>query len=141
MTLRRSTALTRMAEMDFSVVAEHDVDGKVPPYAYTVGRARRPGRAYELACTGVAGPLAQIIIRRAADQLVRDLLDPAEGLELDEVVNGDRVRLHQVQDAARLRRDGAAPAVPFWQILLPDAWGLFPGDPHCSFSDEVQPLL
>lgn len=125
---------------DFNVVAVHDMDGKEPFYAYTVGLARHPGRAYELACVGVAGPLAQVIIRRAAEQLGRDLLEPAEGLELDQVVNGDLVRLHRVRDTSRFSSNAAAPTGPFWQILLPDAFGRFPGDrlyPH----DDAQPLL
>jgi hypothetical protein len=128
----------RVPESNFTVVAVHDVDGKEPFFAYSVGLAWRPGRAYELACVGLAGPLAQVVIRRAADQLGRDLLDPAEGLELDRVVNGDKVRLRRVEDTSRFSRRGTAPAEPFWQILLPDAWGLFPGDIHYA---DSQPLL
>jgi hypothetical protein len=132
---------SRAPETDFTVVVVHDMDGREPFYAYSVGLALRPGRPYELACVGLAGPLAQVVIRRAAAQLVRDGLDPAEGLELDQVVNGDRVRLHLVQDSSRLSNNGTPPTGPFWQVLLPDAWGRFPGDLHCSISDRDQPLL
>lgn len=141
MTLLDAEGRTRVPESDFIVVAVHDVDGKEPPFAYSSGLARRPGRVYELACVGLAGPLAQVVIRRAADQLVRDLLDPGEGLELDQVVNGDRVRLRRVEDASRFSSNGTAPTDPFWQILLPDAWGRFPGDMHYSWPAEAQPLL
>lgn len=127
-------------EMDFTVVAVHDMDGKEPYHAYSVGLSHRPGRTYELACVGVAGLLAQVIIRRAAEQLRRDLADPAEHLELDQVVNGDLVRLHRVRDARRFSSNGAAPTCPYWQILLPDAFGRFPGDPRYQHDDE-QPLL
>lgn len=130
----------RAPETDFIVVAVHDMDSKEPFYAYSVGLAQRPGLAYELACVGVAGPLAQVIIRRAAEQLRRDLADPAEHLELDQVVNGDLVRLHRVRDARRFSSNGTAPTCPFWQILLPDAFGRFPGDPRYPH-DDAQPLL
>ncbi|MFF4276196.1 DUF4262 domain-containing protein [Streptomyces sp. NPDC001536] len=131
---------TRVPTSDFIVVAVHDVDGKETCFAYSVGLALRPGRAYELACTGLAGPLAQVVIRRAADQLVRDLLDPADGVELDQVVNGDKVRLRLAKDTSRFSDNGSAPTGPFWQILLPDAWSRFPGDLHYADSDS-QPLL
>ncbi|MFE1289698.1 DUF4262 domain-containing protein [Streptomyces sp. NPDC058751] len=130
----------RVPETDFIVVAVHDMDGDEPFYAYSVGLAQRPGRAYELACVGVVGPLAQVIIRRAAEQLQRDLSEPAEHLELDQVVNGDPVRLHRVRDASRFSNNGPAPTCPFWQILLPDAWGRFPGDLLYPHGDE-QSLL
>lgn len=131
---------TRAPESDFIVVAVHDMDRKEPFFAYSVGLAQSPGDAYELACVGLAGPLAQVVIRRAVDQLQRDRLAPAEHLELDQVVNGDLVRLHRVRDASRFSSNGTAPTDPFWQILLPDAWGRFPGDPLYPHDDE-QPLL
>ncbi|MET9528190.1 DUF4262 domain-containing protein [Streptomyces coeruleorubidus] len=116
-----------------------DPDGVKPPFAYTVGLAERPGRAYELVTVGLPGRLSHAVVTCAAKQLVRDCLDPADGLELDEVLRGYLVRLRRAVDTTRFR--GIAPTVPFWQILTPDKWGFFPGDPNYSESADAQPLL
>ncbi|MGW0757110.1 DUF4262 domain-containing protein [Streptomyces sp. NPDC002814] len=118
---------------DHNVIWVHDPDGDDPPFTYTLGLSARPGRAYEMAAFGLPMRLALSVMGCAAEQLVRDGSDPAEGLELDEVLAGGYlVRLRLVRDTTRF--EGVAPAVPFWQVVVPDKWGYFPGDPH--YRDE-----
>jgi hypothetical protein len=115
-------------------------DGR-PPYAYTAGLADRPGRAYELAVIGVLYRLAVHVVNKAAEQLVDDGADPADGMELDAVLPGYLVRLHRAQDTRRFL--GVSPDTPFWQVLTPDKWGCFPGDEHYIEQPAAyaQPLL
>ncbi|MEU7228857.1 DUF4262 domain-containing protein [Streptomyces chrestomyceticus] len=120
-----------------------DPDGDEPPFAYTTGLAARPGRAYELAATGLPGPVAHAVITNAAEQLVADGLDPADGLELDEVLEGGYVvRLRRVADTSGCTGARAVygPDVAVWQVLVPDKWGLVPGDPHYAEA-AAQPLM
>ncbi|WP_030372413.1 DUF4262 domain-containing protein [Streptomyces rimosus] len=120
-----------------------DPDGVEPPFAYSVGLAARPGRAYELATTGLPDRVAYAVITGAADQLVADGLDPADGMELDEVLEGGYVvRLWRVTDTSRCTaaRAESGPDVAVWQVLVPDKWGHFPGDPHYAEAD-AQPLM
>jgi hypothetical protein len=122
------------------VIFVYDPDGDEPPFAYTFGLAARPGRAYEMAAFGLSVRLAHGVIGCAAEQLTRDGIDPAEGLELDEVLAGGYiVRLRLVRDTTRF--EGVAPSVPFWQVVVPDKWGHFPGDPHyCDEGPHMQLL-
>ncbi|MBG7704857.1 DUF4262 domain-containing protein [Streptomyces sp. MC1] len=117
----------------------HDPDSSVPPRTYTDGLAQRPGRAYELAVTGLGYWLADSVLTAAAEQLTDDCLDPAEGMELDRVLNGFPVRLRLAQGAISL--PGIAAGTPIWQVLTPDKWGRFPGDHHYAQSAGPQPLL
>ncbi|WP_330335647.1 DUF4262 domain-containing protein (plasmid) [Streptomyces sp. NBC_00536] len=121
-----------------------DATGPKPPFAYSAGLALRPGRAYELSVTGLPGRLAQAVINGAAKQLVNDALDPAEGLELDEVLQGGYlVRLRRAEDTSDCpyaRVLGGAD-VPMWQILIPDKWGFYPGDSRYSDDPDAQPLM
>jgi hypothetical protein len=120
-----------------------DPDGQDVPFAYSVGLAARPGSAWELASTGLPGRLAQAVINGAAAQLVRDNLDPVDGMELDQVLVGYHVRLRRAEDTTKCTgaRLAAGPEVPVWQILTPDQWGHFPGDEHYSEAPDAQPLL
>ncbi|MFD3422622.1 DUF4262 domain-containing protein [Streptomyces decoyicus] len=121
-----------------------DPDGKETPFAYTVGLAARPIRSYELATFGLPGRLAHAVITCAAEQLVRDLLDPTEGLELDEVLHGGYVvRLRRAQDTSKFTgaRELSGPHVPVWQILTPDKWGHFPDDRNFTDDPDAQPLV
>ncbi|MEU0857483.1 DUF4262 domain-containing protein [Streptomyces griseofuscus] len=121
-----------------------DPDDAEPPYAYTAGLAARPGRAYELATTGLPGRLSHAIITAAAEQLQNDGLEPAEGLELDEVLQGGYlVQLRRAEDTSRCTaaRTAHGPDVAVWQILTPDKWGLYPGDTHYSEPAAAQPLM
>jgi hypothetical protein len=62
-------------------------------------------------------------------------------MELDRVLPGHLVRLHRAQDTRRFL--GMHPDTPVWQVLTPDKWGRFPGEPH--YIEEpapyAQPLL
>ncbi|MGW0562871.1 DUF4262 domain-containing protein [Streptomyces sp. NPDC003016] len=120
-----------------------DPESTEPPFAYTVGLAARPGRAYELATVGLSGELAHVIITCVAEQLVNDGLDPAEGLELDEVLHGYLVRLRRVTDTAKCTgaRELYGPQVTVWQVLIPDKWGHLPGDPHYTEAAYAQPFM
>ncbi|MGW7090022.1 DUF4262 domain-containing protein [Streptomyces sp. NPDC054871] len=121
-----------------------DPEGLETPFAYTVGLASRPGRSYELAVFGLPGRLAHSVITCAAEQLVNDHLDPADGMELDEVLQGGYlVRLRLATDTAKFTgaRELAGPDVLVWQVLIPDKWGLFPGDRHYSDNPDAQPLV
>jgi hypothetical protein len=116
----------------------HDPDGGLPPCTYSEGLATRPGRAFELATTGLGCWLALHVIEKTGEQLTDDFLDPAEGLELDRVLNGGyRVRLRRVGDPAFL----SLPAdTVVWQVLTPDKLGGFPGD--LGYAEQwPQPLL
>ncbi|MEU6632892.1 DUF4262 domain-containing protein [Streptomyces parvus] len=127
----------------FTVHWIFDPEGQDPSFAYTDGLGVRAGRAYELAVFGLPGHLAQVVLRCAAEQLVRDNLDPAEGLELDEVLTTFPVRLRLVQDVSRFPMDRTVsdPDTPIWQVLIPDKWGLFPYDRHyCDIRSE-QPFV
>ncbi|MEV0487291.1 DUF4262 domain-containing protein [Streptomyces sp. NPDC050508] len=100
---------------EHTVRAIFDPDGKKPPFAYTVGLASRPGRSYELATFGLPNRFAHAVITCAAKQLTKDHLDPAEGLELDEVLLGGyrvpsapRDGHQQVHRRARAVRAGRA---------------------------------
>ncbi|MBV1940827.1 DUF4262 domain-containing protein [Streptomyces sp. BV286] len=136
-------------EPEIRVLPEHaihhifDPDGDELPFSYTVGLAARPGRAYELATSGTPGTLAAHLLRIAAEQLHVEHLDPAEGMELDAVLQGGfTVRLHLVEDTAKLTsaRDLSGPPVTVWQVLVPDKWGCFPGDEYYAQPD-AQVLL
>ncbi|MER5482579.1 DUF4262 domain-containing protein [Streptomyces sp. NPDC002812] len=121
-----------------------DANGRKPPFAYSSGLAARPGHAYELAVTGLPGRWAQGVINGAAEQLVADGLEPAEGLELDNVLRGGfLVRLRRVADTSQCTRALllGGPDVPVWQILVPDRWGFFPGNPRYSEDPAAQPLM
>ncbi|MFB6505546.1 DUF4262 domain-containing protein [Streptomyces sp. NPDC056099] len=121
-----------------------DPDGRETPFAYTVGLASRPGRSYELATFGLPGRLAHAVITCAAEQLVRDHLDPAEGLELDEVLRGGLlVRLRLAKDTSKFTgaREESGPDVPVWQILTPDKWGHFPDDRNFTEDPDAQPFV
>ncbi|KIF05163.1 hypothetical protein PL81_14620 [Streptomyces sp. RSD-27] len=121
-----------------------DADGPKPPFAYSSGLAARPGREYELSVTGLPGRWAQAVINGAAEQLAADCLEPAEGLELDNVLrDGYLVRLRRAVDTSGCTRAQllAGPEVPVWQILVPDKWGFFPGDRHYSDDPDAQPLM
>ncbi|MFF1713549.1 DUF4262 domain-containing protein [Streptomyces sp. NPDC058268] len=115
--------------MDAGYVVQwtHDQDGV--PLAYTAGLCDRPGRAYELALTGQSMSTSGAVLNRAVAQLVLDAIDPAEGLVLNEVLNGYAVRLRRVVDTVQFvamrALYGFQPAV--WQVLLPDVNGAFPG--------------
>ncbi|WP_167163112.1 DUF4262 domain-containing protein [Streptomyces sp. MBT27] len=115
-----------------------DADGVNQAFAYTVGLAVRPGRAYELACTTLPAELARDVLNNAAAQLVADNADPAEGLELSEVLEGLPVRLRRVRESGEFKgmraRSGEQP--PVWQVLFPDRRGRFPGHPRY---DETLP--
>ncbi|MFD4933347.1 DUF4262 domain-containing protein [Streptomyces virginiae] len=121
-----------------------DADGLKPPFSYTSGLAARPGRAYELSVTGLPGQWAHAVINGVVDQLDADHLEPAEGLELDNVLrDGYLVRLRRAVDTSECTRAQllAGPDVPVWQILVPDKWGFFPGDKHYSDDPDAQPLM
>ncbi|MEU5181213.1 DUF4262 domain-containing protein [Streptomyces longwoodensis] len=120
-------------------IHDPDSDGTEPPLTFTCGLAHRPGRAYELAVTGLGFWLALSILTKAAEQLVDDGLDPAEGMELDRVLNGRRVRLRRVLGHGVL--PGVPTATRVWQVLTPDKWGRFPGDHHYDLPEWPQPLL
>jgi predicted Rdx family selenoprotein len=117
----------------------HDPDSSTPPLTYTDGLAQRPGRAYELAVTGLGYWLANNVLTAAAEQLADDCLDPAEGMELDRVLTRISVRLRRAQGNVPL--PGIAPRARVWQVLTPDKWGHFPGDHHYSLPGWPQPLL
>ncbi|MGW7196174.1 DUF4262 domain-containing protein [Streptomyces chryseus] len=119
-----------------------DADGVSSPYAYTIGLGFRPGRAYELACTTLPAEMACTVLNNAAAQLVTDLLDPAEGLVLDEVLVGYTVRLQRVEDTSRFTgmRALMGEQPPVWQVLWPDWRGHFPGAEHYS-DDPHQSLM
>ncbi|MYX26816.1 DUF4262 domain-containing protein [Streptomyces sp. SID8381] len=119
-----------------------DTDGSKPPFAYTVGLGARPGRPYELACAGLPAELACSVLNNAAEQLVTDRLDPAEGLELDDVLIGYTVRLRPVSDTSDFPGMCAplGEQPPVWQVLWPDVRGRFPGDEDHR-DDPHQPLL
>ncbi|MER7761540.1 DUF4262 domain-containing protein [Streptomyces sp. NPDC097619] len=139
----RSPSLTRI-RAPRTVHFLSDPDGRTPPVAYSSGLAARPGHAYELAVTGLPGRLSVTVIDGAEEQLVDDGLHPAEGLELDAVLQGGyTVRLRRVTDTTRCAeaRVLAGPDVEVWQILVPDKWGLFPGATHYSEDPDAQPLL
>ncbi|MGW8688027.1 DUF4262 domain-containing protein [Streptomyces sp. NPDC055817] len=123
----------------------HDVlwffvpDGTSAPFAYTVGLAVLPGRAYELACTGLPAQLACEILNNAAEQLVEDGIDPEDGTVLDGVLIGYQVRLRRVDDPGEFRQMRAVldEQPPVWQVLWPDPHGRFRGDP--AYVDHGQP--
>ncbi|MFE1289697.1 DUF4262 domain-containing protein [Streptomyces sp. NPDC058751] len=119
-----------------------DADGEKPSFAYTMGLGARPGRAYELACTTLPAELACSVLNNAAAQLVTDLLDPFDGLELDDVLIGYTVRLRPVSDTSDFpgMRALLGEQPPVWQVLWPDRWGRFPGDTHCDDRPH-QPLM
>lgn len=120
-----------------------DPDGIASPFAYTVGLAARPDHAYELATTGLPDRLAHAVITAAAEQLATGHLDPADGLELDQVLQGDyTVRLRRAADTTQCTGARAAHGddVAVWQILTPDPRNLFPGDP--DYAETIaQPLM
>ncbi|WP_196421372.1 DUF4262 domain-containing protein [Streptomyces sp. E1N211] len=105
-----------------------------PPYTYTIGLADRPGRAYELAVSGLPYPLADDVLDCAMAQLEEDDLTPVDGLLLDRVLRGHLARLRPVTDTGRFR--GLAPATPLWQVLMPDHAGRFPGEDHYVQGDS-----
>ncbi|WP_442538634.1 DUF4262 domain-containing protein [Streptomyces pseudogriseolus] len=111
-----------------------DPDHVTPPYTYTIGLADRPGRAYELAVSGLPYPLADDVLDCAMAQLEEDDLTPADGLELDRVLRGHLARLRPVTGTGRFR--GLAPATPLWQLLMPDHAGRFPGEDHYVQGDS-----
>lgn len=120
-----------------------DPTGDAAPFAYTVGLAVRAGRAYELACTGLPANLACAVLNNATEQLITNVLDPADGMSLDEVLTGYAVRLRPVGDPSALAgiRAELGRDVPVWQVLWPDRAGAFPRDP--GYDDAVcpQPLM
>ncbi|MFG2408821.1 DUF4262 domain-containing protein [Streptomyces brevispora] len=105
--------------------------GDGAPFAYTVGLSVRAGRAYELACTGLPADLACVVLNNTAEQLVVDDVDPVDGMPLTKVLIGYTVRLRPVDDPSTLAaiRTTLGEQPPVWQVLWPDAWGRFPGEP------------
>ncbi|MFD7764140.1 DUF4262 domain-containing protein [Streptomyces microflavus] len=120
-----------------------DPEGVKPPFAHTVGLCARPGHPYELAVFGLTGRLAQAVLRCAGEQLVRDGLDPAEGLELDDVVSGYSARLRRAQDTSAFTaaRELYGPDVEVWQVLVPDRFGRFPDSSDYSDNRDEQPFV
>ncbi|MGI5517980.1 DUF4262 domain-containing protein [Streptomyces sp. CA-106131] len=118
-----------------------DPNGNDSPFAYTVGLGVRPGRAYELAITGTPAELACSILNNATEQLVTNGLEPADGLELDDVLIGYTVRLRPVEDTSNFpgMRAHLGFQPPVWQVLWPDPAGRFPGDDHHR-DEPRQPL-
>lgn len=98
--------------------------------AYTSGLCDRPGRAYELALTGQDRRVCEIVLNGTVDFLLLNAIDPAEGLELQGVINHP-IRFHRVGDTSSFigmrSLYGHQPVV--WQILLPDPTGRFPQEP------------
>lgn len=133
---RPEDARTAVPAQSHDVLWIFDADGDDPPFAYTVGLGVRPGRAYELACAALPAELACSVLNNAAAQLVTDLLDPVDGLELDDVLIGYTVRLRPVSDTSDFpgMRAALGAQPPVWQVLWPDRWGRFPGDMN---HDEV----
>lgn len=125
------------------VLCIFDPEGKDPWFAYTVGLGTRPGRAYELALTGLPGEMACAVLNAAVAQLVTDDLDPADGMELDEVLIGYTARLRPVDDTSALKgiRAELGVDVPVWQVVWPNALGAFPGDPGYDDETTPQPLM
>ncbi|WP_037572874.1 DUF4262 domain-containing protein [Phaeacidiphilus oryzae] len=123
-------ALDTVGDLD-----EADFD---PPFAYTVGLAQWPGRDYELAVTGQDPPNTGRILNGAATQLILDGLQPEEGMEIADILDGGRLlRLTRVQDPEELAvLPLYYPSTPtVWQLLVPDDFGRYPTGP------AVQPLL
>ncbi|MGC4950973.1 DUF4262 domain-containing protein [Streptomyces sp. DT224] len=125
--------------VDSGVVWVPTADGVQPSVAYTVGLGDRPGREYEIAVFGLPLHPAYALALAVAETLVRNGQDPADGLELEGVVDEPHlVRLRRVQDTSLLEGVGD---VPVWQPVVSDKWGRFPGDPHHDASYPFfQPL-
>jgi hypothetical protein len=130
-----------LADMPMNARLVFDEEGPGPSRIYTAGLAKRPAHAYELATTGLDPAMAYSVVCMAVKQLVDEHLVPAEGLPLVRVLLGRSVRLHRVQEPQPFR--GHAPGTPVWQVLVPDKWGRFPGDPHYIDYEPPfsQPLL
>ncbi len=128
---------------DYTVRWIFDEDGVEVPVAYTVGHTSLPSRPYELACTGLPARHSLVVLNNTIDQLTEEGRAPADGMEIDQVLDRLTVRLRPVADTsgftAMRERYGHQP--PVWQVLVPDKWGLFPGDTHYSEPLDAQPLL
>ncbi|WNI19985.1 DUF4262 domain-containing protein [Actinacidiphila sp. ITFR-21] len=118
-------------------------DGHSAPYSYTIGLHQSHG--YELVMTGLGHEVANGVLHRLVDRF-KDSTGPASGVSLDGVLAGGfQVRMRRVESLENfsLHRaifgDDSCP--PYWQVVWPDAAGVFPTDLGCSISPEGQPLL
>lgn len=119
-----------------------DHDEETPPFAYTVGLCTREGHPYELACSGVAPNEASTLLNATPEIMVRDGIQPGEGVEIPDVLVGLPPRLRLCTDTGNfpLARAIYGEFSPTWQVLYPDPDGRYPGDPLCT-NAEAQVLL
>ncbi|SEM77965.1 DUF4262 domain-containing protein [Streptacidiphilus jiangxiensis] len=109
-------------------------------FSYTTGLSERLG--FELALATMPYETALWILNTAAT-LLKDT--PAEGDRIEGVLGGGyTARLHRCADTSRFamtrRIYGSDPDRGVWQVLVPDAAGLFPDEPGYNHTGLPQPL-
>ncbi|MFD7899069.1 DUF4262 domain-containing protein [Streptomyces sp. NPDC059743] len=118
-------------------------DGHSAPYSYTIGLHQSHG--YDLVMTGLGHEVANSVLHNLVDRF-KDSAGPAADVSLDGVLaDGFQVRMRRVESLKdfSLHRAifGDESCPPYWQVVWPDAAGVFPTDPGCSISPGSQPLL
>jgi hypothetical protein len=109
-------------------------------FSYTTGLSRRLG--FELALATMPFDTALWILNRTAE-LIKDT--PREGDRVEGLLGGGyTARLHRCADLSRFtmtrRIYGGDPEGGVWQVLVPDAAGLFPDEPGYNHDGLPQPL-
>ncbi|WP_424892165.1 DUF4262 domain-containing protein [Streptomyces sp. XH2] len=117
-------------------------DGDSAPFCYTIGLHK--SRGYEVVMTGLDVRTLQSIIHSVVDKL--SATEPTPDAPLDGLLPNDYQllmrRVDSLDEFSMLRAVyGAEVAVPFWQVVWPDRYGVFPTEPACSLSLETQPLF
>lgn len=139
-----------LAKMEMETIIEHGHEVRVifpdepgpGMFAYSVGRSvkDRP----ELLVTGNLPPeVLGHIINRVAE--IDDETPLVAGVDLDEVLDGFRVRLVEVRDMDEAEMFGVTThfgteETSALQILWPDADGRFPGEEGFGYTPEQQPV-
>lgn len=124
------------------IVFPDDVNDDGVAFAYSIGRSLhyKP----EFLVTGNMQPeVLGYIINRVAE--IADKIQVAPGDELDEVLEGYKVRLVAVQDLEKAEMFGVISTfgeeTSALQVLWPDENGNFPGDANYEYEAEVQPVF
>lgn len=119
-----------------------DPDDGEPPFAYTIGLCTRPDHPYELAVAGFSPQNAHVLLNRVPEVMVRDGIQPCEGVEIPDTLVGLPPKLRRCvsTDNFTIGRAIYGGDSDTWQVLCPDEDGRYPGDPGFAHA-QAQVLL
>lgn len=129
---------SNVAEFGWSVQAVFgDPSTGTPSFAYTIGLSHRG--VPDILVLGLPAEAALPILNEIARQLIEDESKTADGTLLHKVANlplkvaaADQAHAQYFAKMSQSYAETQGIDATFVQIILPDAKGLFPGDPGCD---------